>query len=94
MVKPKQWTKESWEKAHAPKPVSIPPLEIEVDPTPKKSASEKTAACPELHGQKEKPAIVVGYNFKAAAECPVCAERNRKNAERVRRYRKRKKEEE
>jgi hypothetical protein len=33
------------------------------------------------------PSIVVGYDFKAAAACPECAERRRKHAERVQRWR-------
>jgi hypothetical protein len=34
-----------------------------------------------------KPGIVVGYDFKAAAACPECAERRRKKAEAQARYR-------
>lgn len=84
---PKRWTKESWEAAHPPakKVASAPP--------PKKSAKrEKAAACPERHGEKfDPPGIVVGYNFKAAAECPVCAERKARDAARAKRYREKKK---
>jgi hypothetical protein len=57
---------------------------------PPKKIAAKVAACPERHGQP-KPGIVVGYDFKAQAECPVCAERKRKKAAQMKRWRERKK---
>jgi len=64
-------------------------LLAEAPPPEKKSKAEKTAACPERHGSKEEPpGIVVGYNFPAAAECPVCAERRAKKAAAQKRWRK------
>lgn len=74
--------------------VPVRPIARVPVPASKKIADEKPAAerpCPERHGEKEKPGIVVGYDFKAAAACPVCAERKAKQAAATKRWREKKK---
>jgi hypothetical protein len=71
-------------------PLAVAVKKITKPKAPKKSDGEKAAACPERHGQP-KPGIVVGYDYKAAAECPVCAERKAKQAAATKRWREKKK---
>lgn len=83
---------------HLPRPKKIadekPALGPPADPfigTVKIAEKDKVPVerpCPERHGEEgEKPGIVVGYDFPAAAACPICAERKAKHAARVKKWR-------